>query len=150
MTDAPDDAPDGAAEAEDPKAAARAAALEAAKERQRIERVALTNEASRQLVIGWAMVIAVVIGSPALADAVYGRGAIEDALGRFAACLAACLFAGNLIANQLEKAPDPDLDDDDGEADEGPASSDRGAQQDSRTQSDGSRPVDLAGAADTR
>ncbi len=101
--------------------------------------IAAGHEASRQLVVGWAMVAALVIGSPALADAVYGRGPIESALGRFAACLAACLFAGNLIANQLEKAPDPEPEDDESKGEDG-----------TETDPTANRPVDLAGAADTR
>ncbi|MGH1504207.1 MAG: hypothetical protein ACRBI6_11665 [Acidimicrobiales bacterium] len=124
---------------EDPKAAARAAALAAAKEQQHLQMIAAGHEASRQLVVGWAMVAALVIGSPALADAVYGRGPIESALGRFAACLAACLFAGNLIANQLEKAPDPEPEDDESKGEDG-----------TETDPTANRPVDLAGAADTR
>ncbi len=76
-----------------------------AEDQRRVELVTETNsDGLRGQLTGAGLLVACVIGYPALNDAARGNGSFEMAIGRFLLCVIVCLVAASVLSSRLEAA----------------------------------------------
>ncbi len=72
---------------------------------KRIELVLNRETNNRTSYIGLGLLTSLIVGYSPLADALFGNGSFEGALGRFVACVAVCVFGASSLGRLLDSAP---------------------------------------------
>lgn len=72
---------------------------------KRVELVSDREVENRTSYVGLGLLASLIVGWGPLADALFGHGSFEGALGRFVACVAVCVAGASSLGRLLDSAP---------------------------------------------